>query len=252
MKERLIITIDGPAGAGKSTVSKILAAKLNYIYINTGAMYRVVALESRWRNIDPDDEKGLALLCSGLEIRFSKEDGNLKVFSHGLDVTEEINTPSMSLLASKVSSRRAVRSALVELQRKMGGAGGVILEGRDAGTVIFPQAHIKFYLDANLGERAKRRHKELLSRKQEVELSQVVQETEKRDFDDSHRALAPLVRAEDAVLIDSSELTVEEVVDMMVKIIHARYPSLQNKKSQEVVNINGNGKPDRCSFAKRK
>lgn len=228
MREKLIITIDGPAGAGKSTASKILAEKLDYIYLNTGAMYRVVALESKRSNIDPDNEAGLAVLCSGLDIRFSKEDGNLKVFSHGLDVTEKINTPEMSLLASKVSSRGVVRSAMVELQRKMGGAGGVILEGRDAGTVIFPQAHIKFYLDANLEERAKRRYKELLSRKQEVELSRVMEETERRDFDDSHRALAPLRKAEDAVLIDSSELTVEEVVDMMIKIIHARYSTLLN------------------------
>jgi cytidylate kinase len=228
VKEKLIISIDGPAGAGKSTVSKILAERLNYIYINTGAMYRVVALESKLRNIDPDDEEGLALLCSGLEINFSKADGNLKVFSHGEDVTEEINTHEMSLLASKVSAKGIVRSALVNLQRKMGRVGGVILEGRDAGTVVFPKAHVKFYLDAALEERGKRRYKELLSRDQKVELSQVIQETEKRDFDDSHRALSPLRMADDAVLIDSSELTVEEVIDMMVKIIHDRYPSLLN------------------------
>lgn len=228
MKEKLIITIDGPAGAGKSTVSKILADKLNYIYINTGAMYRVVALESKRRNIDPEDEAGLSLLCSGLDISFGREDDNLKVFSHGVDVTEEINTPEMSLRASQVSSQRVVRSALAELQRKMGSKGGVILEGRDAGTVIFPQAQVKFYLDATLEERGRRRYKELLYREQRVEFARVIQETEKRDFDDSHRDLAPLRMAEDAVLIDSSELTVEEVVDMMVAIIKARYPTPLN------------------------
>jgi cytidylate kinase len=228
MKEKLIITIDGPAGSGKSTVSKILAERLNYMYINTGAMYRVVALESKRRDIDPEDETGLAQICSGLEISFGTEDGNLKVFSHGIDVTGEINTPEMSILASKVSSKGVVRSAMVALQRKMGRERGVILEGRDAGTVVFPQAQVKFYLDATLEERGRRRYKELLSRKQKVELAQVIQETEKRDFDDSHRTLAPLKRAEDAVLIDSSELTVEEVIDMMLTIIHNRYPSLLN------------------------
>ena len=226
--ERLIITIDGPAGAGKSTVSKALAEGLNYTYINSGAMYRVVALESSRKKIDPVDDAGLALLCTELDIGFVRQGGLLKVFSHGQDVTEEINTPEMSLLASKVSSRGIVRSALVEQQRKMGRCGGVILEGRDAGTVIFPDADVKFYLDASPEERARRRFEELKSRGQEVELARVIREMEKRDFDDSHRDLAPLKMAEDAVLIDSSELTVEEVVDMMLIIIHARYPSSVN------------------------
>ena len=226
--EKIIITIDGPAGAGKSTVSKILSERLGYIYINTGAMYRVVALESKRRNIDPGDEKGLAQVCSGLDISFGRKDGNLRVFSHGEDVTEEINTPEMSLRASRVSAQRVVRNAMAELQRNMGRGGGVILEGRDAGTVIFPQAQVKFYLDAALAERGRRRYKEIAVRNQKVELKQVIQETEKRDFDDSHRAFAPLRMAEDAVLIDSSELTVEEVIDMMVQIIHTRYPSLLN------------------------
>lgn len=225
--EKLIITIDGPAGAGKSTVSKILAERLEYLYINTGAMYRVVALECKKKDIDPEDEEGLKGICSQLDIRFEKKDSKIRVFSHGEDVTELINTSDISLLASKVSAQRVVREALVKIQRQMGKNGGVVLEGRDTGTVVFPQAHLKIYLDASLEERGRRRYHELLLMNQQVELSQVIKETERRDYNDSHRDLSPLKKAEDAILIDSTKLTVEDVIDIILTIIHTRYPSLR-------------------------
>ncbi len=144
-----IITIDGPVGSGKSTIGRLLAKKLGYVYLDTGAMYRVIALEARERGIEAGDEQALAALSGTIDIQFKQTEDRQLVFSSGRDVTDAIRTPEISMLASRISALKSVRSALVALQRQIGSHGGIVVDGRDAGTVIFPQARFKFYLDAS-------------------------------------------------------------------------------------------------------
>lgn len=212
MDKDYIITIDGPGGSGKSTVGRLLAQKRGLVYLDTGAMYRVVALETKNRGINPDDEKALQVLCSGADISFKHERDGQRVFSCGADVTGAIRTPEISMLASRVSAVRAVREALVALQRHAGKNGGIVVDGRDAGTVIFPRARFKFYLDADVRTRAQRRYKELIEKKMNVDYNAVLLDVEKRDSDDSSRALAPLRPAADAVIIDTTGMTIEDVL----------------------------------------
>ncbi len=219
MKKRLVIAIDGPSAVGKSTVSKMLANSLDYTYVDTGAMYRAVALRVEEEGIDTDDEASLARLCAEVDILFSMENGRLKVMLDGRDVTEAIRSPSISLLASSVSAKMAVRDALLKFQRRIGKNGGVIVEGRDIGTVVFPDADIKFYLDALPEERGKRRYKELIEKGENVDLKEVTRETVLRDRSDSTREYAPLKAAVDAIDIDSTHMSVQELADKMLKII---------------------------------
>ena len=156
-----IITIDGPAGAGKSTVSKMLALRLNYLYLDTGAMYRAVALRVQQEGVDPKDERALERLCQSLEIYFREDRGGQRVICQGEDVTERIRDPEIGWMASTVSMKRPVREALVRLQRQIGSRGGIVAEGRDTGTVVFPRAKYKFFLSAEPRERARRRYREL-------------------------------------------------------------------------------------------
>jgi len=225
MVEKLIITIDGPSGAGKSTVAHILAQKLNYKYIDTGALYRVVALKLKEGNINPESEEGLRTVCCRLDVSFSQRDGQIKVFSQGKDITEDIRAPEISLLASKVSAHKLVRDALLTVQRKLAQGGGVVVEGRDMGTVVFPRAEVKFFLDASLGVRGERRFKQYLEKGQVFDRSRITSEIEKRDAADSRRALAPLTPADDATVIDSTTIGIEEVVEAMVKVVSHRLPS---------------------------
>ena len=218
--ETEIITIDGPAGAGKSTESKMLARKMNYLYLDTGAMYRAAALQARREGIHPDDEGALEELCRRLEISFQEGEEGQRVICQGEDVTERIRDPEVGWLASTVSLRRPVREALVHLQRKIGSRGRVVAEGRDAGTVVFPWARYKFFLDADPGERARRRYRELAARGLTVNLKEIEREMKERDEQDSSRKLAPLRPAEDARIIDSTGLTPEEIVERMLWIIH--------------------------------
>ncbi|MFH1623734.1 MAG: (d)CMP kinase [Pseudomonadota bacterium] len=219
VKKKLIIAIDGPSGAGKSTVGKILAKRTNYTYIDTGAMYRAVALRTLEKNIDINDEDRLAQICSGVDISFRMENGSLRVLLNSKDVTEAIRASNLSLLASSVSAKRVVRDALLGLQRKLGENGGVIMEGRDVGTVVFPDADIKFYLDASPAERGKRRYTELRTKGEKVSLTRVTREIIQRDLNDSSREYAPLKPAGDAINIDSSNKTIEQVVEELLEII---------------------------------
>ncbi|MFH2012957.1 MAG: (d)CMP kinase [Pseudomonadota bacterium] len=219
MKKGLIIAIDGPSGAGKSTISKILAKRLNYTYIDTGAMYRAVALRTLEKNINIDDENSLSQMCLETDISFSIGNGSSKVLLNGKDVTEAIRAPNVSLVASSVSAKKVVRDTLLKLQRKMGKDGGVIMEGRDIGTVVFPDADIKFYLDALSEERGKRRYKELIAKGENVSLDKVTKELIQRDLNDSSRKYAPLKPAIDAINIDSTDRTIEEIVDKLLEII---------------------------------
>lgn len=222
MKKGLIVAIDGPSGAGKSTLSKRLAEELGYINIDTGAMYRAFALFSKKKGIDPADEEGLARLCPQVLIEFSREGAQEKVLLNGQDVTAEIRTPEISLLTSRIAAWPAVRRTLVDLQRRMGEKGGVVLEGRDIGTVVFPDAEVKFFLVATSAERGRRRYEELKAKGLEVDLQQTIAEVEKRDADDSARAEAPLLQAADAIAIDTTRMTIDEVLGEMLRVVRQR------------------------------
>ena len=207
----LLITIDGPAGAGKTTVSKMLARGLGYRYLDTGALYRAVAFGVRAAGIRPDDDQGLGGVCDTL--RLSVE-GNRLVLN-GVDISEQIRSPEISMLASAVSARPVVRQALLGIQREMGRSGGLVAEGRDMGTVVFPEADLKFFLDATARQRALRRLEQYDQGNGQT-LEQIEQDIRRRDQNDSSRDLAPLRPAADAVIIDSTTMTVQQVVDLMM------------------------------------
>ena len=218
-KKRVIVTIDGPAGAGKSTVSKLLARKLKYLYLDTGAMYRAVAVRVCQEGIDPEDDPALERLCRGLDISFRVEGEEQRVICQGEDVTEKIREPQIGRMASSVSMRRPVREAMVSLQRKIAFRRKIVAEGRDTGTVVFPDADYKFYLVAAPEERALRRHREMAAKGIPWTLEEVKKEMKERDEQDAGRDLAPLRPAEDARLIDSTNLTPEEVVEIMLQMM---------------------------------
>lgn len=223
--KKIIVAIDGPSGSGKSTVAKLLAMKLGYTYIDTGAMYRAFALQAKRENVDINSGVALSSLCDRVKIEFLPDNGGLRTILNGEDVSEEIRTPEMSMAASDISARKEVRQSLLSLQRRMGENGGVVLEGRDVGTVIFPNAEAKFFLDASLEERGKRRYKELAAKGLDVNLKQTIEDVKKRDINDSSRDIAPLKMADDSILVDSTNVGIKEVVEKMIKIV-------QNKVDQ--------------------
>jgi len=211
----LVIAIDGPSGAGKSTVAHLLAERLGYLQIDTGAMYRAVAWLMHSSGIDPDDPAAVERLCRRVDIRLERRDGLQRVLANGQDVTAQIRTPEMSLLTSRVSALGPVREAMMLAQRRMGARGGVVLEGRDIGTVVFPDADVKFFLSASAEERGRRRYLELAARGEQVTLAETVQAVASRDMQDSQRDLAPLRMAGDAIAVDSTGLTIDEVLESM-------------------------------------
>lgn len=217
--KKLIVAIDGPAGAGKSTVAKRLAQELGYTYIDTGAMYRAFAWKVMQERIDLGDKKVLRRVLKETKIDLKKEDDRLRVILDGSDVTDRIRTPELSQMASKVSMLKAVRERMVELQRAMGRAGGVVAEGRDIGTVVFPKAEVKVYLDAGSRERARRRFEEMKGEGKEMSFKETLEEMDERDRRDQERELAPLRKAEDAVVIDSTQLDVEAVTEKIMREI---------------------------------
>lgn len=212
----LLITIDGPSGAGKSTVSRKLAERLGYTYVDTGALYRAVALAAAARGCGAGDDIELAEICADLVLEFKRGPQGPRLHANGEDVTDKIRRPEITMLASAVSARPVVRACLLNVQRQMARTGGVIFEGRDMGTVVFPEADIKFYLDARDERRAERRYRELREEDHTVTLAQVRAAMEKRDRDDSTRSLAPLRPAIDAVAIDSTTMGIEDVVETMM------------------------------------
>jgi cytidylate kinase len=222
MKNGLIVAIDGPSGAGKSTVTRELASRLGYVHIDTGAMFRVIALLLSRRGAAPDDEAALAAIFKGLEIEFDRSNSAVRVLANGEDVSAAIRSPEISLLTSKVAARPAVRSYLLALQREMAKRGGVVLEGRDIGTVVFPDADVKFYLTASAAERGRRRFEELSSKGTPVTIEQTIAEVMQRDEQDILREHAPLRKAEDAVEVDSTALAPAEVIQLMERIVRER------------------------------
>lgn len=210
------MTIDGPAGAGKSTVARQLAARLGYLYLDTGALYRAVAWKVRSAGVSPEDGKTVAALLPAMQVSMDQRSDGVRVAVDGRDVTDELRTPEISAMASRVSAIPAVREWLLPVQRRMGAAGGVVAEGRDIGTRVFPSADAKFFLDADVNTRAGRRQRDLDGAGRSAPLERTKQEIETRDERDRSRAIAPLVPAEDAEVIDSSSLTVEQVLDRMM------------------------------------
>lgn len=213
-----IIAIDGPVGAGKSTVAVAVAAALRYRYVDTGAMYRSVAWLAKSQGVDLRDERAVATLARSVSIEFVTANGRPRILVNGTDVTDIIRSPEVSDAASVVSAHPAVREGLVVEQRRLGASGGVVMEGRDIGTVVFPDADVKVFLDATPAERARRRYQELVAKGVRVDFESLKRAEEERDRRDTTRAHSPLRRAEDAVVIDTTGLTVEEIVDRIVQL----------------------------------
>jgi cytidylate kinase len=224
---RPVVAIDGPAGAGKSTVARRLAARLGFTLVDTGALYRAVALAARRAGIAWDDEHEVVAVARrivearALELLPHAEKG-VRVVLDGEDVSDAIRAADMGMGASRVSAIGGVRQALFDLQRLAGENGGVVLEGRDIGTVVFPDAEVKFFLTASAEVRARRRYDELVARGERVDYDKTLEEVKTRDQKDTMRPIAPLRQAEDAVLIDSSGRTIDEVVDEMARHVAAR------------------------------
>ena len=213
-----IITIDGPAGSGKSTISRLLAKKIGFLYLDTGAMYRAVALAANRRGVGLDDGKRLGDLCRSLDLHFNTDEDPPGLFLHEEDISKAIRSPAMDMAASTVSAVKEVRAAMTDLQRIMAKGLNIVAEGRDMGTLVFPGAKHKFFLTASVKERAERRYGERVARGESVSRNSVEEELTKRDYQDETRALAPLRPAEEAVIIDSTEYTIEQVVDKIFNI----------------------------------
>ncbi len=219
-RKALVVAIDGPAGAGKSTIARRVAAQLNAVYIDTGAMYRAVAVLALRSGTDLADAVRLEILARDADIRF--EAGSARVFLNGEDVSEAIRKPEVSPAASKVSAVSAVRRILVVKQREMAAAESVVMEGRDIGTVVFPNAQVKIFLDADPDVRAARRVRELAEKGQAADAAQIAREIRERDHRDSTRADSPLVCAPDAVRLDTTALSLDQVESAILKIVRGR------------------------------
>jgi len=225
-RSRPVVAIDGPAGAGKSTAARAAAQRLGFVLVDTGALYRGVALAARERGIDWEDAEALGELARGLRLSFAmSESGEPRLRIDGVDRADDIRTQEIARGASDVSKHPAVRDALLGLQRGLGRDGGVVLEGRDIGTVVFPDAEVKIFLTASSAERARRRVGDLESRGQPADYDAILHQIEARDAQDSGRAVAPLKPADDAVLLDTTDLAFDQVVDRLVTIVEERRPS---------------------------
>lgn len=206
------IAIDGPAGAGKSTIAKTLAKELGYVYVDTGAMYRAMAYYFLQQGIDKDDEDAIIAAADDADVTIRYENGAQQVLLNGENVTASLRTEQVGNMASATSVYPAVRTKLVALQQKLAQTTDVIMDGRDIGTCVLPQAQVKIYLTASVETRAKRRYKELLEKGEPADLEKIAADIEERDYRDMHREMSPLRQAEDAVLVDSSEMNIDEVV----------------------------------------
>ena len=216
------IAIDGPGGAGKSTAAKAVAKKLDILYVDTGALYRTIGLYVRSKNVDPKDAEGVSALLPEINLEVKYENGAQHVYLNGVDHGDAIRTPEMSMYASLVSAIPAVRAFLLEAQKDIARKNSVVMDGRDIGTVILPNADVKIFMTASAECRAKRRYDELIARGQTVKFEDVLAEMNQRDGQDSSRAIAPTKAADDAILFDNSDYTFEESVDKIIEIINKK------------------------------
>lgn len=212
------IAIDGPAGAGKSTIAKTLAKELGFVYVDTGAMYRAMAYFFLQKGIDKDDEAGITAAVDGADVTIRYEDGAQQVLLNGENITGSLRTEQVGNMASATSIYPAVRTKLVALQQKLAKTTDVIMDGRDIGTCVLPDAQVKIYLTASVETRAARRYKELIEKGESADLEKIAADIEERDYRDMHREMSPLRQAEDAVLVDSSEMSIDEVVAVIREI----------------------------------
>ena len=217
--KRFSVAIDGPAGAGKSTLAKAAAARLGFVYVDTGAIYRTVGLAARNAGVDKADSEGIKALLTGLQVDIRYENGVQKMYLNGGDVTGEIRSPEISAYASYVSAIPEVRAFLMEMQRRLAREHDVIMDGRDIGTVVLPEAGLKIFLTASAEKRAMRRFRELQEKNPAITFEEVLSDMTARDTQDSQRETAPLKAAEDAVLVDTSDLSLEESVELIVNMI---------------------------------
>jgi cytidylate kinase len=218
-KDKFIIAIDGPASSGKSTTAKELAHKLAYVYLDTGAMYRACGLQAFRRGVSLDDIPNLSKMMQAIKVEIKYALPNNIVLLDGEDVSQAIREPHIGKLASDISAIGVVRAGMTALQRALGAAKGIVMDGRDIGTVVFPDAEFKFFMDADLEERAQRRFLEEKAKGSQKSFEEVKSELAQRDYNDSHRAIAPLKQADDAIIIDSTHLTIQEQVAKIMAII---------------------------------
>lgn len=220
MDEAVVVAVDGPAGSGKSTVAKLVANQLGFNYLDTGAMYRSLTLKALCTQIDIESEDALEALAKEavIDLQGNPEDG-IKVFLDGKDVSEEIRTPEVTNNTFYIARAPKVRAVMIQLQQEIGARSNVVIEGRDIGTVVFPNAKYKFYLDASVEERAQRRYKEFVAKGKNITLQQVIDDVRTRDESDFTRKVGPLKKADDAIIIDSTPMTIEEVVEKIVSYV---------------------------------
>ncbi len=222
MTKPFAIAIDGPSGAGKSTIARILARRLGFLYVDTGALYRTVGHYALTKGVQPGDAAAVEPLLEGLELALRYVEGEQHVFANGEDVSALIRTPEVSMAASAVSALPAVRRFLFQMQQDMAAANSVIMDGRDIGTVVLPDAGLKVFLTASAEERARRRHVELQEKGVDTTYDEVLADMKKRDYDDSHRAAAPLRPAEDAVTVDTTGLSLDEAIARLEQLARER------------------------------
>ncbi len=219
MEKIIRIALDGPSGSGKSTIAKKLSSKLNILYLDTGAMYRATALKAIALGIDTLDEEGVKTFIDNIDLQIKYVDGSQRTYLDGEDVSERIREPHVSMAASNISSLKPVRLKMVDMQRKIAGEMSCVLDGRDIGSYVLPNADFKFYITASTEVRADRRYKELMLKGHKVDFEQLKQEIEQRDYNDKTRDFAPLRKAEDAIEIDTSFMTIEQVIGKVLSYI---------------------------------
>lgn len=213
------IAIDGPAGAGKSTIAKLVADKKGFIYVDTGAMYRSIALYIIENNVDSDNDDAVKNACNNIDIKIKYVDKVQHIYLNDEDVSTAIRREEVGNMASKVAAKKVVREKLLNLQRELAASNDVIMDGRDIGTFVLPSAELKIYLTASVYTRAKRRFDQLVEKGETPNLEKIEEDIEKRDYQDMHRDIAPLKQAEDAVLLDTSDMTIDEVVERIISLI---------------------------------